>query len=53
MTNRRAAAPNDKALKPFVAVKIEIDVMLARLKALSDATSTPTRMRSTGAMLAP
>ena len=36
MTTRRAAAPNDKALNAFLAAKIEIDAMLARLKALSD-----------------
>ena len=36
MTTRRATAPNDKALNAFLAVKIEIDAMLERLKALSD-----------------
>ena len=36
MTNRRATAPNDKALNAFLAAKIEIDGMLARLKTLSD-----------------
>ena len=36
MTTRRAAAPNDKALNAFLAAKIEIDAMLARLKTLSD-----------------
>ena len=36
MTNRRATAPNDKALDAFLAAKIEIDTMLERLKALSD-----------------
>ena len=36
MTNRRATAPNDKALNAFLAAKIEIDAMLERLKDLSD-----------------
>ena len=36
MTSRRATAPNDKALNAFLAAKIEIDAMLARLKGLSD-----------------
>ena len=36
MTSRRATAPNDKALNAFLAAKIEIDGMLARLKTLSD-----------------
>ena len=36
MTNRRAAAPNDKALNAFLTAKIEIDAMLERLKTLSD-----------------
>ncbi len=36
MTTRRATAPNDKALNAFLAAKIEIDGMLARLKTLSD-----------------
>ena len=36
MTNRRAAAPNDKALNAFLATKVEIDAQLERLKALSD-----------------
>ena len=35
MTTRRAAQ-NDKALDAFIAAKAEIDVMLDRLKALSD-----------------
>ncbi|MCU9849364.1 hypothetical protein OEZ60_15285 [Defluviimonas sp. WL0024] len=35
MTTRRAAA-NDKALDAFISAKAEIDVMLQRLKALSD-----------------
>ena len=35
MTTRRAAQ-NDKALDAFIAAKAEIDVMLERLKALSD-----------------
>ena len=33
---RRAAQPNAKALDAFIAAKAEIDVMLERLKALSD-----------------
>ena len=36
MTTRRATAPNDKALNAFLAAKLEIDGMLARLKTLSD-----------------
>ena len=36
MTNRRATAPNDKALNAFLAAKIEIDAMLERLKDLSE-----------------
>ena len=36
MTTRRAAAPNDKAPKAFLAAKVEIDAMLERLKTLSD-----------------
>ena len=36
MTSRRATAPNDKALNAFLAAKIEIDAMLARIKTLSD-----------------
>ena len=36
MTNRRAPAPNDKALNAFLAAKIEIDAMLERLMGLSD-----------------
>ena len=36
MTNRRAAALNDKARNAFLTAKIEIDAMLERLKALSD-----------------
>ena len=35
MTTRRAAS-NDKALDAFIAAKAEIDVMLERLKTLSD-----------------
>ena len=35
MTTRRAAS-NDKALDAFIAAKAKIDVMLERLKALSD-----------------
>ena len=35
MTTRRAAAPNDKALNAFLAAKIEMDAMLARLTTLS------------------
>ena len=33
---RRAAQTNDKALDAFIAAKAEIDVILERLKALSD-----------------
>lgn len=36
MTTRRAAATNDKALNAFIAVKSDIDAMLARLTALSN-----------------
>ena len=36
MPTRRATAKNDKALNAFLIAKIEIDVMLERLKALSD-----------------
>ena len=36
MSTRRATAPNDKALNAFLAAKIEIDAMLARLKSHSD-----------------
>ena len=36
MNTRRAAAPNDKALNAFLAAKIEMDAMLARLTTLSD-----------------
>ena len=36
MTTRRATALNDKAPNAFLAAKIEIDGMLARLKTLSD-----------------
>lgn len=36
MTTRRATAQNDKALDAFIATKSGIDVMLARLQALSD-----------------
>ena len=36
MTTRRAAAPNDKALNVFLAAKIEMEAMLARLNALSN-----------------
>ena len=35
MNTRRAAAPNDKALNAFLAAKIEMDAMLARLTTLS------------------
>ena len=35
MTNRRAAAPNDKALESFIAAKRRIDDMLARIQTLS------------------
>lgn len=33
---RRTAQSNDKALDAFIAAKAEIDVMLERLKTLSD-----------------
>lgn len=33
---RRTAQPNDKALDAFIAAMAEIDVMLERLKTLSD-----------------
>jgi hypothetical protein len=36
MTIRRATTSNDKALNAFIAAKAEIDMMLERLKALSD-----------------
>ena len=36
MTNRRATAPNEKALESFVATKAQIDQMLARIQTLSD-----------------
>ena len=36
MTTRRTTAQSDKALNAFLAAKVEIDAMLARLKALSD-----------------
>ena len=36
MNTRRTAAPNDKALNAFLAAKIEMDAMLARLTTLSD-----------------
>ena len=36
MTRRSATASNDKALNAFIAAKADIDVMLERLKALSD-----------------
>ena len=36
MTNRRATAPNDKALESFLAAKRNIDHMLARIQTLSD-----------------
>ena len=36
MTNRREAAPNDKALESFLATKRRIDQMLARIQTLSD-----------------
>ena len=36
MTTRHATAPNDKALTAFLAVKHEIDGMLASLNTLSD-----------------
>ena len=52
MTTRRATAPNDKALESFIATKCRIDDMLARIQTLSADISTPTRTRSTGAMLA-
>ena len=35
MTTRRAAAPKYKALNAFLAAKIEMDAMLARLTTLS------------------
>ena len=35
MTNRRATAPNDKALESFLAAKRNIDHMLARIQTLS------------------
>ena len=36
MTTRRATAQSEKALNAFIAAKAEIDVMLGRLKTLSD-----------------
>ena len=36
MTNRRATAPNDKALESFLAAKRRIDQMLTRIQTLSD-----------------
>jgi hypothetical protein len=36
MTIRRTTASNDNALNAFIAAKAEIDMMLERLKALSD-----------------
>ena len=36
MTNRRAAASNDKAIESFLAIKSRIDHMLARIQTLSD-----------------
>ena len=36
MTNRSTRTPNNKALSAFVSAKAEIDMMLERLKALSD-----------------
>jgi hypothetical protein len=36
MTTRRATTSNDKALNAFISAKVEIDMMLERLKALSD-----------------
>ena len=36
MTTRRATATNDKALNAFLAAKLQIDAMLARIKTLSD-----------------
>jgi len=36
MTDRRATAPNDKALGAFLAAKKNIDHMLARIQTLSD-----------------
>ena len=35
MTTRRATAPNDKALKSFLATKHRIDDMLARIQTLN------------------
>ena len=36
MTNRRATAPNEKALESFLASKARIDQILARIQTLSD-----------------
>ena len=36
MTNRRTAAPNDKAIESFLATKSRIDQMLARIQTLSN-----------------
>ena len=36
LTTRRATATNDKALNAVLAAKLQIDGMLARIKALSD-----------------
>ncbi len=36
MTTRRAPKQNDKALSAFLAAKAEIDMMIKRLKTLSD-----------------
>ena len=36
MINRRATAPNDKALESFLATKARIDQMLARIQSLSN-----------------
>ena len=36
MTTRRATATNDQALNAFLAAKLQIDGMLARIKTLSD-----------------
>jgi hypothetical protein len=36
MTNRRTAAPNDKAIESFLTSKSRIDQMLARIQTLSN-----------------
>ena len=36
MTNRRTAAPNDKAIASFLAAKARIDQMLARIQTLNN-----------------